>query len=244
MSTITYAFHGIQLNRHLLTMSRFSHLDTSYSPSTNNELYDNNQNDRNIQNQETINIDTTITNNNHRDDGSLHSRGNLEPGRNGDNGSVNQQNDGQPTLLDEHILTTNVRSKLPSTNFPSELKDNWQQQLVKQFMSFRTQETDDSLGAPSPPRRHDGYSTLKIRTFPEMANSEGRSATQRRHIDKKRDTRFQGDFGAFSSGNSHYGEILDDRTLLLDVFGEAAKEYLTQRVVCHVSNDSSQKKIC
>lgn len=42
---------------------------------------------------------------------------------------------------------------------------------------------------------------------------------------KTRDARFQGDF-AFSGEE----DVLDERTLL-DVFGEAAKEFLTQRVV-------------
>ena len=102
-----------------------------------------------------------------------------------------------------------LSSIFPSANLPEDMKESWQQHLVEQFNTFRTEDVDDSLGT--------------------NADEEEKIRTTRRQLSNGRDVRFQGDF-AFSGDD----DVLDERTLL-DVFGEAAKEFLTQRVVSYLN---------
>ena len=110
------------------------------------------------------------------------------------------------------LSTQKLTAIFPASNVPAEFKDNWQQHLVEQFKTFRTQDVEDELGVAEPPS-------------PKISREDREVRTTQRRLSNGRDARFQGDF-AFS-GDDH---VLDERTLL-DVFGEAAKEFLTQRVV-------------
>lgn len=99
----------------------------------------------------------------------------------------------------------------PGSSVPPDLKESWQQHLMEQFTSLRGSDDADvpsaaDCASPSTMDRH-------------VSDSSPSS-----NDDRRRDARFQGDFGAGEE------DALDDRTIL-DVFGEAAKEFLTQRVV-------------
>ena len=103
----------------------------------------------------------------------------------------------------------------PAASLPENAKETWHQHLAEQFKTFRTADVEDSFGTG------DNNHNAAAREL----DDDDKTRSTKRHLNNGRDVRFQGDF-AFSGDDT----VLDERTLL-DVFGEAAKEFLTQRVV-------------
>eukprot|EP00977_Amphora_coffeiformis_P011625 scaffold2791_cov154-Amphora_coffeaeformis.AAC.9 len=134
------------------------------------------------------------------------------------------------------VPTHKLSAIFPAASVPVDMKESWQQHLVEQMASsFPTvdeRDNDDSSSrdaaadaVPSLDKNNDAPVQPRDEEVDEQDQEDKVQITLTKLSSSGRDysSRFQGDFGAFGDDN-------DERTLL-DVFGEAAKEFLTQRVI-------------